>query len=257
MALCQSEALANRVEESRVRTRLIGPGEAIETPELPGPSSVRVSVTPDRTFAAARRLVAQNPDSRCAVLNFASPVNPGGGVTVGATAQEECLCRCSSLYPCLDQRRLWDGYYLRNRSARNPLSTDACIYTPGVLVVKEDGVQPTPLPRDQWFEVDVITCAAPNLRRVGRGVNADELRQIHLSRARRVLSVAAAFGVRTLVLGAFGCGAFCNDPRVVASAWHEVTDELGGWFDAVEYAVWCPPRGSANYDVFCKEFAQV
>ena len=242
MRLCRSEELAGRVEASREETRLIGVSDAVDAPEtVPSQSTVRVSV-------------AQSPDSRCAVLNFASPVNPGGGVTSGSTAQEECLCRCSTLYPCLDQKRLWDGYYLPNRRARNPISTDVCIYTPGVVVVKEDGMPPVALPRDQWFAVDVITCAAPNLRNVWGGIPADELRAIHLSRARRVLSVAASFGVRTLVLGAFGCGAFRNDPHVVASAWHEATGELGGWFDTIEYAVWCPPRGSANYDAFCEEF---
>lgn len=257
MELCRSKVLAGRVEASREQTRLIDVDDALATPELVrDPSPVRVSLTQDRTFEAARRLVAENPDARCAVLNFASPVNPGGGVKSGSAAQEECLCRCSTLYPCLDQQRLWDGYYLPNRAARNSLSSDACIYTPGVVVVKEDGMPPTPLPREEWFEVDVLTCAAPNLRFVVGGLPASEQRQIHLVRARRILSVAASFGAKVLVLGAFGCGAFCNDPRAVASAWHQATDELGTWFDAIEFAVWCPPRRTENYDAFCAEFGR-
>ncbi len=257
MRLCRNEVLAGRVEASREGTRLIGANDSLATPDIArGALMAKVSVTPDRTFEAARRLVAENPSSRIAVLNFASPVNPGGGVEVGSSAQEECLCRCSTLYPCLDQRRLWEGYYLPNRAAHDPLASDDCIYTPGVLVVKEDGMPPAPLPREQWFEVDVLTCAAPNLRNARGGFPADELHAIHLTRARRVLSVAASFGVRTLVLGAFGCGAFYNDPRVVAPAWHQAVDELGGWFDAIEFAVWCPPQGSVNYDVFREEFAR-
>ena len=78
MRLCRSEELAGRVEASREETRLIGVSDAVDAPEtVPSQSTVRVSVTPDRTFEAAQRLVAQSPDSRCAVLNFASPVNPG------------------------------------------------------------------------------------------------------------------------------------------------------------------------------------
>ena len=77
MRLCRSEELAGRVEASREETRLIGVSDAVDAPEtVPSQSTVRVSVTPDRTFEAAQRLVTQSPDSRCAVLNFASPVNP-------------------------------------------------------------------------------------------------------------------------------------------------------------------------------------
>ncbi|MBR3313405.1 MAG: TIGR02452 family protein [Atopobiaceae bacterium] len=257
MRMCRNEMLVGKVEASREGTRLVGASDALVTPDsVQDVSLAKVSVSPDRTFEAARRLVVENPGSRCAVLNFASPVNPGGGVVVGSRAQEECLCRCSTLYPCLDQRRLWEGYYLPNRAAHDTLASDDCIYTPNVVVVKADGMPPALLPRDQWFEVDVLTCAAPNLRDFKKGFPADELFRIHLTRARRVLSVAASFGVRTLVLGAFGCGAFNNDPHVVAPAWHQAVNELGGWFDTIEFAVWCPPQGSVNYDAFCEEFGQ-
>ena len=117
MRMCRNEMLVGKVEASREGTKLVGASDAIVTPDsAQGVSLVKVSVSPDRTFEAARRLVAENPGSRCAVLNFASPVNPGGGVVTGSSAQEECLCRCSTLYPCLNQRMLWDGYYLPNRA---------------------------------------------------------------------------------------------------------------------------------------------
>lgn len=252
LELCQSDELRDATRWSIENTKLIYPGDSIELPELASDAPL-VAVTPDRTFQAASRLVSTYPGVRCAVLNFASPVNPGGGVTVGAKAQEECLCRCSTLYPCLNQPLLWEGYYHPNRDAHNKISTDACIYTPSVTVFKEDAQLPRLMADYHWFGVDVITCAAPNLRG-GVDISDGELYEIHVSRARRILSVAAAEGVRILVLGAFGCGAFVNDPFVVASAWHAVVGELGGWFDVIEFAIWKPPMGSINYDVFVREF---
>ncbi|MDO5392906.1 MAG: TIGR02452 family protein, partial [Eubacteriales bacterium] len=61
---------------------------------------------------------------------------------------------------------------------------------------------------------------------------------------------AAANGANLLVLGAFGCGAFCNNPAVVARAYREVLDEYAGYFDQVVFAVYCTPRSMENYEVF-------
>lgn len=72
------------------------------------------------------------------VLNFASATNPGGGVVKGSSAQEEAICRCSTLYPNLKAERAWEKFYAPHRRARDPLHNDDCIYTPGVMVFKAD-----------------------------------------------------------------------------------------------------------------------
>lgn len=238
---------------SREHTALIREDDPLELPTVPA-RAASISITKRRTFEAARQLQKTYPGKCVAVLNFASPVNPGGGVIAGSGAQEECLCRCSTLYPCLDQHRLWDEYYLPNRAADNSLASDACIYSPRIKVFKSDERLPKVLPKESWYEVDVVTCAAPNLRRAVQSVPNKVLQQLHVRRARRILGVAASCGVRVMVLGAFGCGAFQNDPNVVASAWRQVTTECGDWFDAVEFAVWCPPHAPTNYDAFAAEF---
>ena len=126
---------------------------------------------------------------KVAVHNFASATNPGGGVVWGSSAQEESLCRCSTLYPVLNQKSLLTNYYDFHRSRQNPLYTDRCIYTPSVKVIKSDTDYPERLDSNRFFDVDVITCAAPNLRHA-EPVSDAELERLHLQRGRRILDVA-------------------------------------------------------------------
>ena len=224
-----------------------------------------IRVTQHKTFEAAIEIHRLHSDYKIAVLNFASATTPGGGVTKGSSAQEESLCRCSTLYPALTVPYLWDTYYSVNRAARNPLYSDAIIYTPGVVICKTDEDYPERMSEKDWVEVDVITCAAPNLRqRPGNQYNpdqsapvvvsAEELLGLHKSRARHILSVAASKGVDALVLGAFGCGAFQNDPKVVAQAYKKVLEQFKGYFQYIEFAIYCRPRETGNYDAFYTSF---
>ena len=82
----------------------------------------------------------------------------------GSSAQEECICRCTTLYPCLNTQEMWDKFYLPHRKANNPLYNDDSIYTPDVVVFKSDINFPEPLAKEDWWKVNILTCAAPNLR---------------------------------------------------------------------------------------------
>lgn len=246
--------LREAVFRSAGATQLYRADDSIELP-TPRAERARVAVSTGRTFFTARRLLEEKPERRVVVHNFASATNPGGGVINGSAAQEESLCRCSTLYPTLDQQRLWDDYYLYHREQGDTRYDDACIYSPGVVVFKDDETYPEPLPEDEWYTVDVITCAAPNLRHHPfartHDVGEDELYAIHLSRAKRIFGVCAANGADALVLGAFGCGAFQNDPWVVARAYRDVLDEMAGYFEVIEFAVFCAPgRETENFRAF-------
>ena len=96
----------------------------------------KVVVSGKRTLEASELYAKQG--KKVCVLNFASATNPGGGVVYGSSAQEEAICRCSTLYPCLDIDKMWDKFYMPHREADNPLYNDDCIYTPGVKVFKSD-----------------------------------------------------------------------------------------------------------------------
>lgn len=255
-----NEQLAVLTEQGRRGTRFYGAGHPSNLRKQPD-TEPNVAVTKARTFEAAVKLKKGHPDWRVGVLNFASATNPGGGVKNGSSAQEECLCRCSNLYPMLNQKWLWDMYYRKNREENNALHTDDCIYCPGVTIFKSDIEYPLMLLPEEWTRVDVISCAAPNLReKPGNRYNpeaaerveisAKELYDIHLRRGKRILDVAAKNKIDAMVLGAFGCGAFMNDPAVVAEAWRDVVAERGGYFKYLEFAVFCRPYDTTNYDVF-------
>jgi len=261
----ENPALAQKAEEARQATEFYPVEEYPQISAQPGRAGT-IRVTKHKTFEAATAIHQSHPEWRIAVLNFASATTPGGGVTKGSSAQEESLCRCSTLHPALTSNALWDAYYSVNRAARNPLYTDALIYTPGVTICKTDDQFPERLEQSDWTEVDVITCAAPNLRqRPGNQYNLDQsapvvvspekLLQLHKSRARHILTVAASKGVDAIVLGAFGCGAFQNDPTVVAEAYKDVLEEMKGYFSLIEFAIYCRPRETANYDAFSRVLA--
>lgn len=152
----EEPTLAQKAEEARQATEFY-PAEVYPQISAQPDKEGTIRVTKHKTFEAAMLLHREHKDWRIAVLNFASATTPGGGVTKGSSAQEECLCRCSTLYPALTAPSLWDAYYSVNRAARNPLYTDALIYTPGVTICKTDEDYPERMEQSDWTEVDVIT----------------------------------------------------------------------------------------------------
>lgn len=215
---CRSEkALREAVEHSLAETKLYSVGEELHYDKSRYAEPMAVSVSTRRTFEAARELHEKLPNAKIAVLNFASATNPGGGVARGSRAQEESLCRCSTLYPVLADPKYWGAFYGFHRKRHDARYTDLCLYTPGVKVIKSDTALPERLDEKDWLSVDVITCAAPNLRerpsnemnpQAGEALHLsdEELLALHKKRGRRILAAAAANEADVLVLGAFGCG---------------------------------------------------
>ena len=156
-------------------------------------------------------------NGRIAVLNFASYKNPGGGFMVGSRAQEECLCHESFLYNVL--KEFEDSYYVSNRSDLNrALYRNKALYSPNVVFEHNDEVRKT----------DVITCASPNFSAAEKFVKREENNKVMKSRIRFVLEIAKHQAVDTLILGAFGCGVFQQDPEFVSKCFVEEAEEIFG-----------------------------
>lgn len=165
----------------------------------------------ETTLVGAERLARSQQFERIAVLNFASSKNPGGGFLNGSQAQEESLARSSALYKSLTQCR---EYYDYHRAHRNLLYSNRMIYSPHCPVFRQDDGTLLETP----YRVDFITSPAPNAGAIARN-NPEQLQQIPQvlgDRASKVLSLAAHYNCDALVLGAWGCGVFRNDPTVVA-----------------------------------------
>ena len=132
----ENERLRAAIAASRKGQRLIAEGATVVGVKLNRfDSAARVVVSPKRTFEASMAYAGR---MRTCAHNFASATNPGGGVVNGSSAQEEALCRCSTLYFNLNVREMWDGFYTPHRMAHDPLHNDDIIYTPGVVVFKSD-----------------------------------------------------------------------------------------------------------------------
>jgi len=195
----------------------------------------------ETTLSASRMFV--EADNHPLALNFANGIHPGGGFLSGARAQEEVLCRSSALFQTL----VGDPMYEAHRQRPRPDSTDWAIYSPNVPVFRTDhGAE-----LEEPYLVSFITCAAPYAPSIGQPESGDLLeRRIH-----RVLAIAAAYGHSTLVLGAWGCGAFGNDPHRTARDFRTALEyDFEGAFEDIVFAItdWSPERRSLGpfKDVF-------
>ena len=106
------------------------------------------------------------------------------------------------------------------------------------------------------FRVSVITAPAPNAGELRRRPEAEgELEATLRRRAGLVLGAAARGGHRTLVLGAWGCGAFRNDPVLVAEVLDNALATAGSTFEHVVFAVWERGGDGPNRRAFDERFA--
>ena len=190
------------------------------------------------------------------VLNMANPVNPGGGVRRGARAQEEDLCRKSSLLLALEDMKA-RPYYHYNRSKNTYMGSDAIVITPKVEIIKDEYGQLLP----ESVVTAVLTCAAPCLSFGREGLSQKEYEDMVYNRIRGMLGVSASLGYTRLVLGAWGCGAFRNDARVVAQLFFRALSDkdsagrqLYTLFDSIDFAVLARGREQYNLQEFSRFF---
>lgn len=281
----RERVIADAVAAARTGTRMFGPdpvaapsrerfeGTDFERTHVTSMHSIgtrcdstRFEVTGESSLEAARRLTAEETAeaevaadagqpgaSPVAVLNFSSARNPGGGYLNGAQAQEEALCRASALYTCLLEV---PGFYAHHRADRDPFYSDRVIHSPGVPVFRDDRGRLL----DVAYTVGFLTSAAPNAGVIRRREpeRAADIGRALAARAERVLETAAACGYRRLVLGAWGCGVFMNDPAQVAGAFRALLGEGGrfaGQFAHVVFGVLDRTKGAVTRGAFETAFA--
>jgi uncharacterized protein (TIGR02452 family) len=185
------------------------------------------------TLDATRDLIAQGIADPF-VLNFASAKNPGGGFLGGSQAQEESIARATGLYPCQLKA---ENYYKTHRGLRTCLYTDTMIYSPQVPILKDEIGDLLP----QYVKASILTSAAVNTGVVKRKEpnNITQILPIMRRRIRKVLAVAAEHQHKALVLGAWGCGVFQNDPAEIAQLFaEELNGDFKDQFEQVVFAIY-------------------
>lgn len=213
-------------------------------------------VKQDYTNSISNKIIVEDLDSvsaltkymigNTAVLNFASYLFPGGGFLGGSRAQEEALCHESILYEVLTDKKFEDFYNYNHdhMDETDHFYDNRLIYSKYVLFETSD---------NQQYFTDVITVAAPNKNGAFNGESFDERKNSRILRSRIefLLDVAKSENVETLILGAFGCGVFSQDPLEVAETFKDVLKEKP--FKNVIFAVQ-KLKNLTNYLIFKEVF---
>jgi uncharacterized protein (TIGR02452 family) len=253
--------ISQALEYAIAETRLYAPQEfpkvfALRDERLaasPCPRELRFEVVNGTTLAAARRLVLEQHREDVLCLNFASARSPGGGFLNGSQAQEESLARASGLYACTNPMQT---LYETNKRYRSSLYTDHMIYSPQVPVFRDDEDQLL----EQPWRVSMLTAPAVNAGAVhdNEPENIPRIQETMLRRMEKLLSIAVAHQHAALVLGAWGCGVFRNDPASVARwfYYHLVeNDTFRHAFDTVVFAVLDGSPEAITFQAFREVFA--
>jgi len=224
-------SIAQAMKDALSRRKSIPADQALPARKQKSGTVLDIEVCNETTLSAARHWVDEGLFPLA--LNFANGIQPGGGFLSGALAQEEAICRSSGLYLTLERDPMYDAH----RQRPEPDSTDWAILSFDVPIFRTDNGE---LLQSPWA-LSFLTCAAPYAPNVGQPRSGELLQR----RIIRVLEIATAYGFRDLILGAWGCGAYGNDPHKTASDFRDALfGRFFGDFDRVKFAIcdWSPER---------------
>lgn len=226
----QNEAvdMSDQVRNCIENTKSFRPDYDYELPPLKKKEKGTIEIRNETTIRGALRMCVEEEKSKVCALNFASSCHPGGGFLNFSTAQEESLCRSSALYYSLIQK---DDLYEYNRQLDTNLASDYLIFTPDCPVWKLGEKT-----LDSPFLVSFITSPAVHNFNVQ---TREEIRDVHHERIKKILYCAICNGVKNIILGAYGCGAFHNNPEDVANSFKYwlVDQNLKDYFESISFSI--------------------
>ncbi|MBR3454372.1 MAG: TIGR02452 family protein [Bacteroidaceae bacterium] len=240
--------LQEAIKQSIATQYMVTHEDSIDQPIVQN-SNTRYFVSGMRTFEAARKYKGK----KTAVLNYANNHSIGGSPFF-AGAQEESLCRCSTLLPCLqamEQTFYQKHINLYSIGVMDDMGNDDLIYTPDVVVFKTDErtdpIYPRMMAQEDWYKVNIITCAAPQMNRMFHfPTNYDAIIR---SRIKKILDIATKEGNEVIILGNWGCGAFRNSIDVVSREFVSLLQNYE--FETVEFAL--ATKGDVSQSAFARQ----
>jgi uncharacterized protein (TIGR02452 family) len=245
--------IADLQKRSEGLSRLITPvdGQRL-TKSLPPPNDLATAYCEVINASTVKAIIDMaNKSEPVAALNFASAKTPGGGFLNGAMAQEEALAYAGGLYNTLIQKT---EYYEKNRICMSMMYTDYAIYSPDVVFFRNADNQLLDAP----VTASVLTLPAVNMGQVkAKGEDIKQAEQIMKNRMRLTLVIFTHEEAKTIILGAYGCGVYKNNPNDIARWWHELlfNEGYGKYFNRVLFAVLDKPSGE-NIGAFKRVFGE-
>lgn len=207
----------------------------------------KVSITKETTLEAANRLIQEGKE--VCILNFASATNPGGGFLKGSNAQEESICRSSNLYyelkKCVE-------YYVTNKNLGNPLYTDCIIYSKDITCFRDKNYNLC-----NPYILNVVTApAVMNKIAMQRKEKEEKVLKTMENRIEKILKVMIENNQKNIVLGAFGSGAFQNNPDKISKIFLKLLIDKGyiSCFDNVLFAIIDRDEECTNYNAYKTTF---
>lgn len=218
----------------------------VESTVIPEGDMCTITVTKEDSFTAASRF------ENAFVMNFANAHKAGGGFRLGANTQEEALCRCSTLYSSITSEAAGEMYRYNNTHLSSTES-DYMLYSPDVCVFRSCKCELLEKP----FMASVITVPAPNRRGAAIFASNKKIAEVMTRRIRIMLAIAAKHGHRSIILGAWGCGAFGNSSEDVAGYFRKVLidEKYGQLFDNVCFAIYSS-GSDKKYNIFSEVFTR-
>ncbi|RKR10494.1 uncharacterized protein (TIGR02452 family) [Flavobacterium sp. 90] len=244
-------AIKKELEESLENTFTIAPNDWNVILDIPIENKFETEIIAKN--CSTIEAIFQEKNGKIGVLNFASAKNPGGGFLGGASAQEESLARSSNLYATqIKDKTMYDF----NKNQSSFLYSDYMIYSPNVLFWNDDN--------GDYFEkplvADIITAPAPNkgaMLQHNRKEEIAETEEVFKKRMDKLLAIASKQKVDTLILGAWGCGVFRNEPNDVASLFKEIISEkYAGAFKKIVFAVLSSSEKKSSFKYFESAFGE-
>ena len=222
-------------------SKLITPDDGIKIVQNLTPTENTFDTSYKVINASTVQAIIENTESGSpmAVLNFASAKNPGGGFLNGSIAQEEALAISGGLYNTL---LLHKTYYDANWNCKTMMYTDHAIYSPDVVFFRDASFNLL----EQPVTTSVLTLPAVNMGQVRvKGEDVNRAKQVMKDRMRLALAIFAHKRNHTIILGAYGCGVFRNDPNDVAKWWKELLldEKYGGYFKNILFVILDKPDG--------------
>ncbi len=223
----------------------------ITTPPLYLSNDIFLSNTPslDILNKAPDLWHLKDSTSPACVVNFGNASLPGGGSWRGIPSQEQNLCVATNLLPKLCSHKAAVDYYTTNASVIKPVLNfgndfttrsdydryTTCIFTPNVKQIK-GSISPRLnefLPTEEQTLLHVITIAAPMFTTdCAKNLTPDSkdygtYLELCKNQWRCILYTAHSEKMKSIVLGALGCGKFNGNPAIVSRALCEVLKDEG------------------------------